>query len=79
MYRPEWWEATANGRGITQIACDLVASVRGSFDRPNKSIHDDAYCVAWVLDNWQEPEDAFDNAVHYLLTGAFAQYREWKE
>lgn len=74
MYRPEWWETVADGRGVTQIACDVMATLRGSYDRSNEIQSQDIEAIRWVLDNWKEPEDAFDNAVHYLLSGAIAEW-----
>lgn len=75
-YRPEWWDSVACGRGVTQIACDVMATIRGSCDRSRELQQSDIRALRWVIENWKEPEDAFDNAVHYLISGAISEYED---
>lgn len=67
-YRPDWWGE--EDRGVCQIACDVMATHRGSLDRSPIDQRSDLRKIAWVVNNWQEPTDGFDKCVYQLIEQA---------
>lgn len=76
-YRPEWFEEISQGRCVLSIAGDIHSTLNGSYERRLEHLRDDVKAIRHVLENWQEPTSAFDNAVHYLLTAAIAEFDEY--
>ena len=64
-YRPDWWDD--GGRSVCEIACDVMATIRGSYDRSDASQDFDIRMIKHAARHWQESTDTFDLRVRDLL------------
>jgi hypothetical protein len=68
MYRPEWFP---RDRGVCQIACDVVSTIRGGMERSAEAQGDDIKALEYLVENWHVSRDSidegFDSAVFKLV------------
>lgn len=75
-YRPDWWDD--GGRSVCGIACDVIATIRGSYERSDESQELDIRMIRHAVRHWQEPTDTFDNRVRDLLVTCCHYISEWR-
>lgn len=78
-YRSKRVDELMNGRSVVQMALDLAMMIRGSSEGNPQSIEDCVEILRFYLNNWQGPNDQFDEGVRNLIRLALEKYNRYTE